>query len=119
MDEIRASLGRECFKEEKVESLRAQLQPEEERQQRADRCKAIGHPVRQAILELLALEPCCVCDLAGVLEVPVSTLSQHLRTMKTAGVVTSQREGKFIVYSLPEVELPLIHPVHALSAGSV
>ncbi len=50
--------------------------------------KAMGHPVRIAILELLNSQACCFHgDMAEVLPVAKSTLSQHLKELKGAGLI--------------------------------
>ncbi|MHC5035880.1 MAG: ArsR/SmtB family transcription factor [Planctomycetota bacterium] len=67
--------------------------------------KALGHPSRLAILHILALEECCVCELACILAQPFSTVSQHLRVLRQAGVVQTRQEGKLIFYSLADGEI--------------
>jgi DNA-binding transcriptional ArsR family regulator len=50
--------------------------------------KALGHPVRIAILELLNSQACCYHgDMADVLPIAKSTLSQHLKELKDAGLI--------------------------------
>lgn len=90
----------QCFNDKKVVRLREALSSENELDLNAQRFKALGHMVRLQILELLTIEECCVCDLANVLRKPVSTLSQHLKTLKTVGLVQSRQSGKFVMYSL-------------------
>jgi len=68
----------------------------------AGRHKALGHPARQAIVHTLRQDECCVCDLANVLDMPVSTLSQHLRVLSAAGLLESRQDGKLVFYSLAQ-----------------
>jgi len=89
-----------CFNEKKVRALERHLPTAGELEAEARRHKALGHPGRMAILHVLAMEECCVCDLANVLRQPVSTVSQNLRTLRTAGLVRSRQEGKLVFYSL-------------------
>ncbi|MDX1903727.1 MAG: metalloregulator ArsR/SmtB family transcription factor [Thermonemataceae bacterium] len=50
--------------------------------------KALGHPVRIAILELLNSKSCCYHgDMADELPIAKSTLSQHLKELKDAGLI--------------------------------
>jgi len=50
--------------------------------------KALGHPVRVAILQMLAKQDCCYHgDMSQVLPVAKSTLSQHLNELKDAGLI--------------------------------
>lgn len=44
----------------------------------------------------------CVCDLAWVLERAENLVSHHLRRLRSAGLVTSRRDGKMVMYSLTE-----------------
>lgn len=59
-----------------------------EQEQTARFAKALGHPVRIAILELLNTQNCCYHgDMAEELPVAKSTLSQHLNELKDAGLI--------------------------------
>lgn len=58
-----------------------------------------GNAVRMKILILLKEEKrLCVCDLAEVLEMKIPAVSQHLRKMKDANLVLTEREGTTIFY---------------------
>jgi ArsR family transcriptional regulator, arsenate/arsenite/antimonite-responsive transcriptional repressor len=73
----------------------------EERATQAGRLKALGHPVRLGIAMRLAAEPeTCACDFAEVFGVSQPTISQHLRVLREAGLVTTRRRGTQICYSL-------------------
>ena len=61
----------------------------------------LGNEVRLSIVRLfLSFERMCVCDLADVLEMKQSPISQHLRKLKDGGILVSKREGMTIFYSL-------------------
>ncbi len=63
--------------------------------------KAIGHPARVAILRQLAKIKGCVCgDLVEVLPLSQSTVSQHLKELKKAGLIQGEVEGKRICYCI-------------------
>ena len=67
----------------------------------ANRLKALGHPVRLGIAFALAREPgTCACDFADVFGVSQPTVSEHLRVLREAGLVTTRRRGTQICYSL-------------------
>jgi len=67
----------------------------------AARLKALGHPVRLGIARRLADQPeTCACDFAEVFGVSQPTISQHLRVLREAGLVTTRRRGTQICYSL-------------------
>lgn len=59
-----------------------------EQEQLARFAKALGHPIRVAILQLLASQTCCFHgDMSEILPVAKSTLSQHLNELKDAGLI--------------------------------
>lgn len=89
-----------CFNKEKIASLKNRLPGDNELKSSAGRHKALGHPRRLAILHVLSMDECCVCDLANILDKPVSTVSQHLRTLAAEGFLHSRQEGKLVFYSL-------------------
>jgi DNA-binding transcriptional ArsR family regulator len=60
--------------------------------------KAMGHPVRLRVLAMLSGGPLCVCQLTAVLGTAASTVSEHLRELKRAGLVVEERNGKFVSY---------------------
>ena len=60
----------------------------------AERLKALGHPVRLAIVRALAEQNCCCCaDVCSRLPLAQSTVSQHLKVLKDAGLISSCRSG--------------------------
>jgi rhodanese-related sulfurtransferase/DNA-binding transcriptional ArsR family regulator len=62
--------------------------------------KVLGSPKRLEMLDLLAQGPRSVEDLASAADLGMSTCSAHLQTLREAGLVENQREGKRIFYSL-------------------
>ena len=63
--------------------------------------KAMGHPVRMYVLELLSKQSCCYSgDLTEVLPIAKSTLSQHLKELKDAGLIQGEIEAPKIKYCL-------------------
>lgn len=61
-------------------------------------CKAMGHPVRMKVLDLLREGEECVCRLAPRAGVTESNLSQLLAALRRAGIVDTRREGHSIYY---------------------
>jgi ArsR family transcriptional regulator, arsenate/arsenite/antimonite-responsive transcriptional repressor len=61
---------------------------------------ALSDPLRIQVLELLRSQELCVCDLCDHLGTTQSKLSFHLKTLKSAGLVRSRQEGRWIYYSL-------------------
>jgi ArsR family transcriptional regulator len=67
----------------------------------AERLKALGHPARIAIVRALAERPrCCCADVCEALPLAQSTVSQHLKVLKDAGLVSFRREGVRSTYVL-------------------
>jgi ArsR family transcriptional regulator, arsenate/arsenite/antimonite-responsive transcriptional repressor len=63
----------------------------EKQEQIATIANALGHPVRVAILELLSSQSCCYHgDLSDELPIANSTLSQHLKVLKDAGLIQGE-----------------------------
>ena len=63
--------------------------------------KAMGHPIRLYVLELLSNQSCCYSgDLTEVLPIAKSTLSQHLKELKDAGLIQGEIEAPKIKYCL-------------------
>jgi DNA-binding transcriptional ArsR family regulator len=73
----------------------------EEHKKAARYAKAMGHPIRMYVLELLSKQSCCYSgDLTEVLPIVKSTLSQHLKELKEAGLIQGEIEGPKIKYCI-------------------
>lgn len=69
--------------------------------QLAELAKAIAHPMRVAILRILARMDGCVCgDLVAMLPIAQSTVSQHLKILKEAGLVQGELDGPRTCYCI-------------------
>jgi len=62
--------------------------------------KAFADETRLRLLGLLSRGELCVCDLMKVLGAPQSKVSQHLAALRSAGLVTARREGRWKHYAL-------------------
>ncbi len=87
-----------CFHGDRVQDLRGRLSDEASRRRRAEVCRVLANPGRLAVFELLALDECCVCDVAHVLGMAISTASAHLRTLRKADLAESRQDNKFVFY---------------------
>ncbi len=75
----------------------------ENQMQSARFAKALSHPVRLYIIGLLTKQACCYSgDLSEVLPIAKSTLSQHLKELKNAGLIQGEIETPKIRYCLNE-----------------
>jgi DNA-binding transcriptional ArsR family regulator len=67
--------------------------------------KALAHPARVAILQLLIKKQACICgDIVDELPLSQSTVSQHLKELKEAGLIKGDVEGVKICYCIDEKE---------------
>ena len=67
--------------------------------------KALAHPARVAILQLLIKKQACVCgDIVDELPLSQSTVSQHLKELKEAGLIKGDIDGAKICYCIDEKE---------------
>ncbi len=67
--------------------------------------KALGHPARIAILELLIKKQACICgDIVDELPLSQSTVSQHLKELKDAGLIKGDIDGVKVCYCIDEKE---------------
>jgi ArsR family transcriptional regulator len=63
--------------------------------------QALGHPTRLSIVrELTGTSEVCACDFTSCCDVRQPTVSHHLRILKEAGVIESERRGTWIYYRL-------------------
>ena len=63
--------------------------------------KAMGHPIRLYVLERLSTQSCCYSgDLTDLLPIAKSTLSQHLKELKDAGLIQGEIESPKIKYCI-------------------
>ena len=63
--------------------------------------KALGHPMRVRILRILAQQTECICgDMVAALPVAQSTVSQHLKVLKNAGLVQDEIDGPRVRYCI-------------------
>jgi DNA-binding transcriptional ArsR family regulator len=76
--------------------------------------KAMGHPIRLYVLELLSRQTCCYSgDLTEVLPIAKSTLSQHLKELKDAGLIQGEIEAPKIKYCLNQENWKLAQQLFA------
>ena len=65
--------------------------------------KALGHPARIAIIEYLLKVDACICgDIVNELPLAQPTVSQHLKELKSAGLIKGNIEGNAICYCINE-----------------
>jgi ArsR family transcriptional regulator len=105
-----------------VPAMVCSLIPREEAERMAGALKAIADPTRLQILHLIQSSPkgeACVCDLTECLGLRQPTISHHLKTMTAAGLLTRERRGTWVYYSVDTRGLQAIQNILGSPAGSV
>lgn len=78
---------------------------------KAELFKALAHPIRVRALERLVVEAISVGDLAELLGLDITQLSQQLAVLRRANVVTTRREGNTIYYSVRDPRIARLFEV--------
>lgn len=88
---------------EQMAEIRQNLQGTSDIEEAADLMNLAGNSTRLKLLYLLDnMKELCVCDLAELLGVSVSAVSQHLSKLKAYGLVAPRRDAQTIYYRLTE-----------------
>lgn len=81
--------------------------------------RLLADPLRARIVELLAVEQLCTCHLVELTGAKQTNISNHLRALRQAGVVSAEPHGRFTYYRLePSALAPLAEQLSALSAAA-
>ena len=71
--------------------------------------RALADPTRRAVVERLARSPAVVSELAAPFSMALPSLLQHIRVLEDAGIVTSEKHGRFRTVSLRPGALDVLH----------
>ena len=86
----------------------------------AELAKALAHPARIAILQILAEKKSCICnDIVEELPLAQATVSQHLKELKNAGLIKGNIEGNAICYCIDEKSLTKLRDYFANISDSL
>jgi DNA-binding transcriptional ArsR family regulator len=92
-----------CLDLPHAESIRESLPGLDRVESGASGARALGDPTRLTIASALHNgEELCVCDMAWVVGQSQNLVSHHLRQLKVAGLVSSRRQGRLVLYRLTE-----------------
>ncbi|HEY8951323.1 MAG TPA: metalloregulator ArsR/SmtB family transcription factor [Candidatus Dormibacteraeota bacterium] len=111
-----------CVRPEAVARAREILESHDTYSDMAMLFAALSDPTRTRIVHLLLHEEMCTCDLATVLGVSESAVSQHLRVLRSLRLVRPRRAGRIVFYTLDDkhvarlVQLGLSHLGHQEAA---
>lgn len=90
-----------CLDLPNAEALRGQRLATGDATRLAGRARGLADPTRLMLATaLLGADELCVCDLSWISERAPNLVSHHLRVLRTAGLVSSRREGKLVIYRL-------------------
>jgi len=103
-----------CLDLPMAERVRAELPAHDDLERWAGGAKALGDPTRLGVaLALRASERACVCDLSWIVGRDERLVSHHVRQLKAAGLASSRRDGKMVMYELTELGDALLAAVAA------
>jgi len=77
---------------------------DQEKTIQAEYLKALAHPTRIRILELLDLEGRCVSNIGEKLDLKQSNISQHLGILRSRGILSLRREGGHSIYCIKDLK---------------
>jgi ArsR family transcriptional regulator len=81
--------------------------------------KALADPSRVRVLAILRGQELCVCELCDVLGLTQSTLSTHLQVIRSAGLVSARKEGKWMYYAISPEAKPIVRSLFQAFAPSL
>jgi ArsR family transcriptional regulator, arsenate/arsenite/antimonite-responsive transcriptional repressor len=91
----------DCCPEPNVEPDLRPAEGKEADEELAALARAIGHPARVQILRILVRKTACVCgDIVDELPLAQSTVSQHLKVLKEAGLIRGEVDGPRVCYCI-------------------
>jgi ArsR family transcriptional regulator, lead/cadmium/zinc/bismuth-responsive transcriptional repressor len=106
-----------CLDLPKAEAIRAELPAPEALNHPAARMRALGDPTRLLIaVALQATDELCVCDIAWVTGRAENLVSHHVRALRSAGLASSRREGKMVLYALTDSGRALLQAATEVAA---
>ncbi len=82
--------------------------------------KALGDPVRLRLVSLIASHPggeACVCDISVTIDVSQPTISHHLKVLRSAGLLGSQRRGTWVYYRVIPAALQQLSGILQIGSG--
>src|SRR5690606_20047260 len=89
-----------CPPARELEDLRP-IEGDDADEELATLAKALGHPIRVKILRILIRKNACICgDIVADLPLAQSTVSQHLKVLKEAGLIRGDIEGRTVCYCI-------------------
>ncbi len=94
-----------CVHPESVRAGRESLLPDGDYRALADTFQALADPTRAKIVYSLLYRELCTCDLAAIVDISESAVSQHLNVLKRLRLIRGRREGKIVYHSLDDAHI--------------
>ena len=97
-----------CVHPQSVSRGWEQLLPDEESTRLADAFQTLADPSRLKIVYSLLHQELCTCDLAAIVGISESAVSQHLGVLRRQRLIRSRREGKMIYHMLDDDHISML-----------
>ena len=94
-----------CVHPESVRAGRDSLLPDADYRALADTFQALADPTRAKIVYSVLNQELCTCDLAAIVNISESAVSQHLNVLKRLRLIKSRRDGKVVYHSLDDAHI--------------
>lgn len=92
---------------------------EEDAVRLAPALKALGDPVRLRMASMIAAQPeLCVCEIAPAFDLSSGTISHHLKLLREAGLVGSERRGTYVYYWIEHAALEVLGALLSVDQGA-
>lgn len=79
--------------------------------------RALADPTRWRIIRLVMEEALCVCELADILDMPQSSISSHVQIIRKAGLLESEKNGKWTYFRIQQHHRKLIQTLRKCFPG--
>lgn len=106
-----------CINSGDVTRATSQLEQPETYVRLAELFGALADPTRAKIVHTLLRQELCTCDIAAVVGISESGVSQHLRVLRGLRLVKYRRAGKLVYYSLEDAHIALLVQVGLVHQG--
>ena len=106
-----------CINEPDVERVRSLLKDDGTYAALAEVFGAVADATRAKIVHALLQQELCTCDIAMLVGISESGVSQHLRILRTLHLVKFRRAGKLVYYSLDDAHVALLLQTGLAHAG--
>lgn len=90
---------------DRINTIRESIVPENLINAMSETFRALCDPTRIRILQALENGELCVCDIAGLIDLPQPSVSHHLKALRQLGIIKFRKSGKMTLYSLKDIRI--------------